>query len=142
MAQWRKATWVLVIWNVLMVLWLASTLKANSVAIAKLVPLGRSQTWERRSGMTRRQPRRRRLVLRFHHHRAGLAGESPKERAPVGSSEAAPDRHGPSSRGDPSAKAVGAVAMSLSTTIYAATPTSRLRTTRGVGCSEAIHLIH
>ena len=29
MAQWRKATWALVIWNVFMVLWLASTLRGE-----------------------------------------------------------------------------------------------------------------
>jgi hypothetical protein len=29
MAQWRKATWALVIWNVLMVLWLASALSSE-----------------------------------------------------------------------------------------------------------------
>ena len=46
MAQWRKATWALVIWNVFMVLWLASTLEVTSVAIAKPVPLGRSATPE------------------------------------------------------------------------------------------------
>ena len=29
MAHWRKATWALVIWNVFMVLWLASTLRGE-----------------------------------------------------------------------------------------------------------------
>jgi hypothetical protein len=29
MAHWRKATWALVIWNVLMVLWLASALRGE-----------------------------------------------------------------------------------------------------------------
>ena len=29
MARWRKATWALVIWNVLMFLWLASTLQSE-----------------------------------------------------------------------------------------------------------------
>ena len=29
MAQWRKATWALVIWTVFMVLWLASTLRSE-----------------------------------------------------------------------------------------------------------------
>jgi hypothetical protein len=29
MAQWRKATWALIVWNVLMILWLASTLQGE-----------------------------------------------------------------------------------------------------------------
>ena len=44
MAQWRKATWVLVIWNVLMLLWLASTLQGEFSCVQELVPLGRSAT--------------------------------------------------------------------------------------------------
>jgi hypothetical protein len=29
MAQWRKATWALIIWNALMILWLASALQGE-----------------------------------------------------------------------------------------------------------------
>jgi hypothetical protein len=48
MAQWRKA-WALVAWTVVMFLWLASTSRASSVAVARPVPPARSATRERPS---------------------------------------------------------------------------------------------